>query len=324
MLGVIWIILGIAAALCLVLKQENNEWQEVKSLEIFQTNAILAYCGTASVVQISAQFEKDVDDDKPEIDVSLISITCDKLALDEHLWNVSISNLPFSTARPVFFPPGYNHYELQSSFCFEISIMGPTNTSKLTMRIFNNTVDADAYTTHPTDVSAQNKAVLTEHVFEEDMSRRIPFDPSYASYFIPTVVAEGGTLMNISYYVKQTYYNSADYNIDVYQDHCQLNSTATPCKLKRASNETEMCVLARYPPTTRANAPRILLLVSTKKHESTYTFPRHIVFSISLSVLFALLFIACLVFFLCLIRRCKKPPEDYSQLAMGVCTNDIP
>ena len=179
------IVVGLAFALslplipiCMLLKH-NREWREAASnMELLQNNTILTYQGNSSSVQFSARVETDLTGETPpQFNISLISVNCDELF--PHKSYLSISNLPvlFSTERPVMLPPGYNHYELLSTFQYSITLVGASNTSEVAMLIFNNTVDADNYISHHTDQSLQNKAVLNRK-FSTNKSTPVSFHPS--------------------------------------------------------------------------------------------------------------------------------------------------
>ena len=298
------IVLGssLVALLCKILQQDNLELESTRPLELLNNGTILAYHGTSTYVQITESCESYCDA-ASEIELTLISIDCDHLLKHEHLWNASLIS-PFSSQAPLSLPPGYNHYELLSTFAYNILFLSAVDTSELVMRIFNNTVEADNYSSDYKNTSAQNKAILTKKV-KANMPTKVPFNPSYASYFIPTFSADSGTQLNITYTITQSYYEYKDYV--VYLDICHLNSTSHVCHFKRALNESEMCVLAYYPFNSLSNAPRFILTPSIRVNDRRHKIPQHntlFIASLCLLAIFSVIFF--LICPCCLYLCCKS------------------
>ena len=298
----------ISALLCKILHSDKQDWKSTRALELLKNTTILAYNGTSTSVQIRASCESDCDA-ASEVELTLISIDCGHLSKHEHLRNVSLIS-PFSSEVPLPLPPRYNHYELWSTFAYNILLLSAVNTSELVMRIFNNTVEADNYISDHKNTSAQNKAILTKKV-EANMPTKVSFNPSYASYFIPTFSADSGTQLNITYTITKSYYEYKDYV--VYLDMCHLNATAHVCHFKRALNESKMCVLAYYPLNSLSNAPRFILTPSIRVNDRRHTIPQHnalFITSLSLLGIFTLIFVLICP---CCLYSCRKSGKNGSE-----------
>ena len=254
-------ITGLATAVFLLLtviigivKHTSQEWQATGSSELLQSDTILGYQGT-SPVQLTAQVESGKSSD---FNVSLISINCEGVFVHESR-NTSNIVLNFSFEYPVKFPSGYYHYEMGSNFTYYASFL--SNVSELIIRVFSNTVEADDYISHPTNEAAQKKAVF-EWTFNGIQPPPAIFTPSIASYYIPTFVAAAGVSVNVSYFIERKYYLIGDYV--TYINQCQLNSSQRKCNFE-SGNETEICVIAHYAPTSTTDAARIFLTASNKE-----------------------------------------------------------
>ena len=223
--------------------------------------------------------------------VSLISLNCEKLVTHEARLNVSNLLVNYSFEYPIKIPPGYNHYELGSHFKYIVSVTGGPRTSELIMRVFGNTVDADQYISHFSNPTAQKKAVL-QHKFKGRNPNTVVFNPDLASYYIPTFIAKVGISVNISYFVTRKYYSIRDYV--VYQEGCQLKPTKRSCQFK-SSNNTEICIIAHYAPTTATDAPRLILNIFYEEGTQEYIGSYHIIMVLILFLWLGIFFLIAAV-----------------------------
>ena len=288
----------------MLLKHNNQWWESTGTMELLQSDTILAYKGK-SPVQVIATVEKGKS---TKFNVNLLSVNCEELVVHELYVNVSDLHLYFTTEYPTKLPPGYNHFELESYLKYFITLGGAPNTSELIMRIFSNTLDQ--YVSHHTNQSSQKKAVF-EQIFKANEPNRVDYEPAVASYYIPTFVAPAGTAVNISRYVRRKYYVFTDY-IQTYIERCQLNSTEVSCYFN-SSNGPDICIIANYAQTSSTNAPRIFLKASNARSEDEYTISSHLtVFyvSLSISILSFLVFVGVSV---CCCWKCLKDRKNTYQ-----------
>ena len=300
----------------MLLKHNNQWWESTGTMELLQSDTILAYKGK-SPVQVIATVEKGKS---TKFNVSLLSVNCEELVVHELYVNVSDLHLYFTTEYPTKLPPGYNHFELESYLKYFITLGGAPNTSELIMRIFSNTLDADQYVSQHTNQSAQKKAVF-EHIFKANEPNGVDYEPPVASYYIPTFVAPAGTAVNISRYVRRRYYVFTDY-VQTYTERCQLNSTEVSCYFD-PSNGPDICIIANYAQTSSTNAPRILLKASNARSKDEYTISSHLtVFyvSLSISILSFLVFVGvCVCCCWKYHKYCNNPTTTYQQVTSDDC-----
>ena len=166
--------------------------------------------------------------DSTQFNVSLISVDCQELEIHESQLNITNLSITFYTDYPAKLPPAYQHCELGSLFIYNISLIGASNISELTMRIFNNTVDVEQYISHHTNQLAQSKYVFDQK-YKGNEPSSVVFHPPLASYYIPTFMAPAETTVKISYCVPKKYYFLFSDYIQTYKNQFEVNSTETPC-----------------------------------------------------------------------------------------------
>ena len=302
---------GVSAAICMSVPQDDNNWEIIDTSEILQSNTILAYQGNYTQVQFKA---------KPETteDLTLKAVDCQKLVRHTNPRNYT-DTYPFTLHQPTFIPAQTENdrFELESTFGYTITpAKDIPEGSSLTIRMFDNIVEALNYKNDGTDSNARQKAYLN-HLISSNMTSHFNFNPPFASYFLaafdPNIT--GGTFyLDVSYNICQIFYDITDYVVPA-DSQCQLNSNK-PCDFDFSDyDNVEMCVLAYNPSSLGAGINPVTLTVSTPRINTTKKITHHWLFPplLSLTVIFAYCFLVmlCIIAYIC----CKrKKPSGYNIL----------
>ena len=309
--SIVGIVIFVASAvICKIVPQDDNNWEIIDTSEILQSNTILAYQGNYTHVQFKAKPETDNSIE----DLTLKAVDCQKLVRHTNPRNYT-DTYPFTLHQPTFIPARTENdrYEFESTFGYT---MTPAKEipegSSLTIRMFDNIVEALNYKNDGTDSNARQKAYLNHPILSNTTSH-FNFNPQFASYFLaafdPNIT--GGTFyLNVSYIIDQIFYDTIDYVVPT-DCQCQLNSNK-PCDFDFSDyDNVEMCVLAYNPSSLGAGINPVTLTVSTPRINTTKKITHHWLFPPLLSL--TVIFVHCFFVMLCIIAyicyKSKKPSK---------------
>ena len=292
-----------AALLCKYIPQDSHYWKETNSSEMLSGTAVLLHChvGSPSTSQFMAHHEKPSG---TQTNVTLSLVNCTDLVKRESQMKKDNISWEFDYATPELVPSNHYHFELGSAFLYSTALTSVPKLSGATIRIFNNTIEADYYWNHPTDPKARDKAFWV-HPLETNTSSDVPFTPQYASYFVvmfdPNITG-GHFHINVSYTINRTFYNHTDYM--PYAKNCRLNSNESQCVFDLSDGQ---CVLGYNPPLTTSEYdddenPILVTMRTNSTRENSVKTSGFFLFLSSFFILLVVLFITMITCFFLFVR----------------------